>query len=121
MDKEEKKRYLNRLYKKKDIINSYEIELKELKNFSNAIDNKTNLQKRIQELEGNICMLTNEYVEISKEIEDAINTVNNDTYKTILRYRHINFMRFESIAKRMGYSPKHIYCVYNKALEKVNT
>lgn len=125
MTKQERTRkinYLNQLYKAKGVINSYEIELTELKRFSkgifNCIDNETNLQERIKELETNLNNLIKEYVATAKDIEEAIDTVTNNTYKAILRYRHINFMCFEDIAKRTGYSYKHIYYVYNKSLEK---
>lgn len=57
--------------------------------------------------------------QIKQEIDQAIEKVENTTYRTLLFERYINFKKWEQIAVDMDYSYVHIVRLHGKALQKV--
>ena len=57
--------------------------------------------------------------QIKQEIDQAIEKVENTTYRTLLIERYINFKKWEQIAVDMDYSYVHIVRLHGKALQKV--
>lgn len=51
---------------------------------------------------------------ILKEITETINKVEDNTYRTLLIARYVNFKTWEEIAGEMNYSWKHVACVLHK-------
>ena len=57
---------------------------------------------------------------VLSEIENAIMQVDDNTLRSLLIYRYLNFMTWENIAVEMHYSYKHIvHCLHPKALMKI--
>jgi DNA-directed RNA polymerase specialized sigma24 family protein len=63
----------------------------------------------IVDLERKIQEEVNEYVSLEKELRDAIKAVENPVYRTFLKCRYLENMRYEDIAEKMGYSLRQIY------------
>ena len=57
--------------------------------------------------------------EVKADIEKAIQTVEDDTLKFLLRYRYINGLTWEKIAVTMNYDYRWILRLHGKALNKL--
>lgn len=57
--------------------------------------------------------------EVKADIEKAIQTVEDDTLKLLLRYRYINGLTWEKIAVTMNYDYRWILRLHGKALNKL--
>lgn len=55
-------------------------------------------------------------IRIRREITRKIETMQDETEKTVLRLRYIRWMKWERIAERMGYSWKQIHRIHEMAL-----
>ncbi len=130
---DEKDRYLNRLYRKEDYIRIKNEQLERLRACSTSIsmdystETKTN---KISDKIGNevscIVDLENElkhelekYTAMSKEITETINTLPNETERTVLLYRYINFKTWEEIGYILGYGKSQIFRIRRKALKDI--
>lgn len=57
--------------------------------------------------------------QIKQEIDQAIEKVENTTYRTLLIERYINFKKWEQIAVDMDYSFRQITRLHGEALKKI--
>ena len=57
--------------------------------------------------------------EVKADIEKAIQTVENDTLRVLLRYRYINGFTWEKISVMMGYGYRNITRLPGKALIQI--
>lgn len=72
----------------------------------------------IDEIEREIKQRIEEYTELTRQIETAINRISDDRYRDILRWRYINGWKWERIAKEMSYSDmKWLWKLHRRALE----
>lgn len=55
-------------------------------------------------------------IRIRREITRKIESMQDETEKTVLRLRYIHWLRWEQIAERMGYSWKQIHRIHGMAL-----
>mgnify|MGYP004510728307 CR=1 FL=1 len=55
-------------------------------------------------------------IRIRREITRKIESMQDETEKTVLRLRYIHWMKWERIAERMGYSWKQIHRIHGMAL-----
>lgn len=55
-------------------------------------------------------------IRIRREITRKIESMQDETEKTVLRLRYIRWLRWEQIAERMGYSLRNITKIHGKAL-----
>ena len=55
--------------------------------------------------------------EIRKTIINAIEEMEDETEKLVLKFRYINGWKWERIAEEMSYSNMHVYKIHGKALE----
>ena len=53
---------------------------------------------------------------IRREITQKIEKMEDETEKTVLRWRYIHWLRWDQIAERMGYSQEHAQRIHKKAL-----
>ena len=60
-------------------------------------------------------------IRIRREITRKIESMQDETEKTVLRLRYIHWLRFEQIAERMGYSLRNITKIHGKALAHFET
>lgn len=60
-----------------------------------------------------------ELFQIKQEIDQAIEKVENTTYRTLLFERYINFKKWEQIAVDMDYSFRQITRLHGEALKKI--
>lgn len=58
-------------------------------------------------------------VRLRKEISDAIKTVENKEYQTLLEKRYLEFFTMKEIADDMWYDVRHIYRMHDEALKFV--
>lgn len=74
---------------------------------------------KIIDLEREIDRRIGEYVDLTREIEAAIDRVSDDRYRDILRYRYINGWSWERIAREMHYELRWIYRLHGRALREI--
>lgn len=55
-------------------------------------------------------------IRIRREITRKIESMQDETEKTVLRLRYIHWLKWEQIAERMGYSLRNITKIHGKAL-----
>lgn len=55
-------------------------------------------------------------IRIRREITRKIESMQDETEKTVLRLRYIRWLKWEQIAERMGYSLRNITKIHGKAL-----
>ena len=60
-----------------------------------------------------------EYVDIRKDIEAVINTVQDLTLRTLLRYRYIDGLTWEQIAVTMNYCYMQVCRMHGMALNEL--
>lgn len=60
-------------------------------------------------------------IRIQREITRKIETMQDETEKTVLRLRYIHWLRWEQIAERMGYSLRNITKIHGKAIAHFET
>ena len=58
-----------------------------------------------------------EYIEIKAKISNAIDLLNDDTEKLVLRLKYINGKTHEEISQAIGYVERQVIRIYEKALE----
>ena len=60
-------------------------------------------------------------IRIRREITRKIESMQDETEKTVLRLRYIRWLRWEQIAERIGYSLRNITKIHGKALAHFET
>ena len=74
---------------------------------------------KIIEIENEINQKIDLKLILRKEIEASIESVDDDTLRTLLRYRYLCGMTFEEVAVRMNYSYMRTCRLHGKALQKL--
>ena len=74
---------------------------------------------KIIDLEREIDRRIGEYVDLTREIEAAIDRVSDDRYRDILRYRYLNDWSWEKIAQEMHYDRRQITRLHGLALLEI--
>ena len=73
---------------------------------------------KIIDLEREIVRRIDEYADLTREVEAAIDRIGDDRYRDILRFRYVNGWGWEKIAEAMGYSDmKWLWCLHGRALK----
>ena len=70
----------------------------------------------IIDLENEINTDVNKLLNLKKEIVYAIRSIDNPECQTLLELRYLNFISWEKIASKMGYSLPHIFRIHVRAL-----
>ena len=74
---------------------------------------------KIIDLEREIDRRIDEYVDLTREIEAVIDSVGDDRYRDILRYRYLNGWSWEKIAQEMHYDRRQITRLHGLALLEI--
>lgn len=82
-------------------------------------DQMVNHMIRLEELITSINTTKIKAVEVCSEILYAIDTVDNDTYQTILHRRYILLQTWEEIGVAMSYSTQRLYELHCEALAEL--
>ena len=83
-------------------------------------NNREDTYIKLAEVKNDIGKELHEYFTMRMEIEDAINTVEDITLQTLLRYRYIDGMRWKQIAVDMNYDYRYVLKLHGRALISVN-
>ena len=75
---------------------------------------------KIIDLEREIDRRIDEYVDLTREIEAVIDSVGDDRYRDVLRYRYINEWSWERIAQEMHFDVKWLYKMHGRALQEIS-
>ena len=75
---------------------------------------------KIIDLEREIDRRIDEYVDLTREIEAVIDSVGDDRYRDVLRYRYINGWNWERIAQEMHFDVKWLYKMHGRALQEIS-
>lgn len=131
------KNYLNQCYRLNEIIDSNKNELVNLNNLAISIQsmkfdsdkikksNTSNDAKfveiilKIEELERKIYDDIDKYVSLEDEIRNVIDSVKNNTERTIFRYRYLNFFTWEKIAGKTNLSVRQVHRIHKIALKNL--
>jgi len=84
-----------------------------------SADQMVNYAIRVEEILNKIHSERVKAVNACTEILYAIDTIENDTYQTILHRRYILLQTFEEIADSMGYSVQWVYLMHGEALADI--
>lgn len=60
-----------------------------------------------------------EYFRVTKEIENLIDTLEQQSHRRILKLRYLDFLKWESIAGKMCYDIRHVIRMHHEAIEKL--
>lgn len=133
MTNQEKKRYLQRYTKLNKAINQRLRERDRLRSLAEkctssitglprgGASDKETTWIRLAEIEEEINADVDKYVDMRKEIEAAINTVDDITLQTLLRYRYLNGLTWERVAVEMEKTWRWIHRLHSRALEAIKT
>lgn len=130
------KDYLNQAYRLNELIESNQRELTRLHELSRTLSGFdttkvavkggssgeatfTKTIEKIADLEQQINVEIDCYVDTVKELREFINAVPDKDERLLLRLRYIEFMRWEKIAEQMGYSTQWVYNLHSKALRNL--
>lgn len=132
---EETKRWLNRAYKIDELIQLDEKKIEEwnelattIGGFSNSekvqssINTETTFVNKLFKKDEAIKKYNQRIVErynIKEEIDEMINSINDNEVVRVLDYRYLQFLEFRKIAKIMNYSKSSIYRLHEKGLIQV--
>ena len=70
----------------------------------------------IIDLENEINADVNKLLNLKKEVASVVRNIGNPEYQTLLELRYLNFVGWEEIANKMGYSLPHIFRIHVRAL-----
>lgn len=128
------KQYLRQAYHLNELINSHIKELEQLRLISTSVpstdfskervqggqlpgDKIANIVGKIVDLEKQISAEIDDFIDLKKEIHDAIDAVKNPKERLVLRYRYIEFLTWEQTAERMNYSIMQVHRIHSNALK----
>lgn len=94
----------------------------ELSDMPRANSNNDKIQlavEKMTEIDAKLNELLCDKVEEKYKIEQAINGIDDDTTRVLLRYRFINGYTMEEVAEKMGYDLRWLYRIYKKAINQI--
>lgn len=74
---------------------------------------------KIADLEREIDRRIDEYVDLTREIEAAIDRIPDGRYRDVLRFRYVNGWTWERIADEMGYDLRWVHRLHGRALAMI--
>lgn len=74
---------------------------------------------KIVDLEREIDRRIDEYADLTREIEAAIDRIDDDRYRDILRFRYVNGWSWERIAREMHYELRWLHYLHGRALREI--
>lgn len=74
---------------------------------------------KIVDIEAELDKEIDELILIKDEIRNAINSLDDDSEKTLMQYRYIDGMKFEWIASTMEYHWRSVHKIHVRALSKI--
>ena len=130
------KQYLRQAYRLNELINSDLEELAQLKALSTSISspnlsgmphsasrsNEAPFAKciaKIIDLEAIINAEIDRFVDLKKDIREAINTVKDQNERLVLKLRYIEFLKWELVASKMDLSLKQVHRIHGNALQNI--
>lgn len=130
------KDFLKQAYRLNELVNSNVAELENLKALATSVSGANYGAERVQggnlpgsrieaivlkivDLEKEIQGDITKYLDLKKVIRDAINNVQNQNEKLILRYRYIELLSWSEIQQRMGLDERQTYIIHGKALKNI--
>ena len=132
MTNQEKKKWLRRYLDLNGAINQKILELDAVRSLCEKVtpsysgmpqapgsSTKDNSYLRLVTMSQKIDREIDQYVDMRKEIQTAINTVGDIRLRTILALRYINGMKFDEIAVKMNYDYTWIWRLHGYALSKI--
>ena len=75
--------------------------------------------QKIIDLENEINAEIDRLVDLKKEIRDVINTAPTYEQRLVLKYRYIEFLKWEAVASKIDLSLKHVHRIHNEALKNI--
>ena len=130
------KQYLQQIYRCHELLQEHLAEIENLRAMSTSIVTPDLTKERVNSSpchEAPFVSAVNKLVDLEKttgskmaelldlraEIREIISPVDNTKQILVLRYRYIDFMRWEDIADKMEYSLKSVYRFHSAALDSV--
>ncbi|MCM1508949.1 MAG: DUF1492 domain-containing protein [Ruminococcus flavefaciens] len=130
------KQYLQQIYRCNELIQENLAEIENLRAMSTSIASPDFAKEKVsksQNTDAPFVNAVNKLVDLEKatdskmaellglrmEIRETINLVEDAKQILILRYRYIDFMKWEDIAEKTGYSLKSAYRIHALALNAV--
>lgn len=74
---------------------------------------------KIIDLENEIVADIDELVNVKREINKIINSVDNPEHRTLLEMRYLGFQTWEQIAVQLNHDSRHIRRIHGRALQEI--
>ncbi len=130
------KQYLQQIYRCNELIQENLAEIENLRAMSTSIASPDLTKERVSNTHSHEAPFVNavnklvdlekatdnkmsELLDLRMEIRETISLVDDAKQILILRYRYIDFMKWEDIAEKMDYSLKSVYRIHTSALNAV--
>lgn len=130
------KEYLKQVYRYNEMIKSNMEEIENLRTISTSIASADPSKERVNkshhsdapfvtavakliDLEKQVDDEMVKFLELRQEVRDTINQIANVNGILILRYRYLDFMKWEDLAKKMDYSIKSVHRIHEAALNEI--
>ena len=129
------KQYLKQAYRLDALIDADLAELSELKQLALSVPSPSlsgmpsgghkqqapfvNPVQKIVDLEAHINEEIDKFIDLKKEIRGLTNQLSDNSQKLLLRYRYIHFMKWETIASKMGLSLRQVFKLHNEAVSQI--
>lgn len=127
------KEYLQQAYRLNELIDSNQKELEQLRALSTSIsscdmskervqsspqsyDKIGNIVAKIVDLNEIINSEIDNFVDLKTDIHNKIMQISDNTEKLILKYRYIEFLTWEEIAVKLGFTFQWVHVLHKKAL-----
>lgn len=120
-------RYLNKEIDRK--IESLEFWRNKILNITSTLSDMPKSNKRsdtiadgiatINDIEKTINQEIDELIQLRKEIEDKINTVDDPKLRELLKCRYLDCKSWEEIAYKNNITWRHVYRLHKKALDEI--
>lgn len=76
------------------------------------------IQTAVEMMERISCEIE-KFIFLKNNVEDSINTIDDEDLKLILRYRYIDGLKWAEISDKMMLNIRWIYRLHNRALERI--
>lgn len=130
------KQYLRQAYRLNELINSHIREVEQLRLVSTSLPGTDFSQERVQggnlpgdripniiakivDLEAQINQEIDSFIDLKKEVHDAIESVKSPDQRLVLRCRYVEFLTWEKTAECLNYSIKQIHRIHSAALQNI--
>ena len=77
------------------------------------------LEERLGDIQKKLQIEINTYIGLREEVLDVLQKVDDMRIRCVLELRYVNYLSWQEIAKRMGFSRRHVLRMNEMGLKKI--